>query len=59
MAAVPLGYIESSGRPYGLQAVAPAREESKLIKFMAAWENISPPRRVPDLEACEKARAAK
>ena len=59
MAAVPLGYIESSGRPYGLQAIAPAHEEGKLIKFMAAWERIFPPRRLPDLEACAKARASK
>ncbi|KAJ9137774.1 Amidase signature domain [Coniochaeta hoffmannii] len=57
MAAVPLGYIESSGRPYGLQAIAPANQEAKLIKFMAAWEQCFPPRRVPDLEACARARA--
>ncbi|KPM45951.1 hypothetical protein AK830_g653 [Neonectria ditissima] len=57
MAAVPLGYIESSGRPYGLQAIAPAYEEAKLVKFMAAWDRIFPPRRVPDLDACAKARA--
>lgn len=56
MAGVPLGYVESSGRPYGLQVVARANEEEKLVKFMAAWESISPPRRVPDLLACEKAR---
>ncbi|EEU40698.1 uncharacterized protein NECHADRAFT_76112 [Fusarium vanettenii 77-13-4] len=56
MAAVPLGYIESSGRPYGLQAIAPAHQEAKLVRFMAAWERVFPPRRVPDLEACEKAR---
>ncbi|KAJ4226433.1 hypothetical protein NW759_005020 [Fusarium solani] len=56
MAAVPLGYIESSGRPYGLQAIAPAGQEAKLVRFMAAWERVFPPRRVPDLEACEKAR---
>lgn len=57
MATVPLGYIESSGRPYGLQAVARAGEEWKLVKFMAIWERISPPRRVPDLEACAAARS--
>ncbi|KAI8685508.1 hypothetical protein NCS55_00223300 [Fusarium keratoplasticum] len=56
MAAVPLGYIESSGRPYGLQPIAPAHQEAKLVRFMAAWERVFPPRRVPDLEACEKAR---
>lgn len=58
MAAVPLGYIESSGRPYGLQTIAPAGQEAKLVKFMAAWEQVFPPRRVPDLAACEKARAS-
>ncbi|KAF4513450.1 hypothetical protein G6O67_000720 [Ophiocordyceps sinensis] len=57
MAAVPLGYIKSSGRPYGLQAIAPAHQEKKLVAFMAAWERIFPPRRVPDLDACAKARA--
>lgn len=54
---MPLGYVSSSGRPYGLQAVAQANAEGKLVKLMAAWESIRPPRRVPDLEACEKARA--
>ena len=57
MAAVPLGYIEISGRPYGLQAIAPAHEEGKLVKFMAVWEQVFPKRRVPDLDACAKARA--
>lgn len=57
MAAVPVGYIKSSGRPYGLQAIAPAYQESKLVRFMAAWEQVFPPRRVPDLDACAKARA--
>ncbi|KAH6995912.1 amidase signature domain-containing protein [Ilyonectria sp. MPI-CAGE-AT-0026] len=57
MAAVPLGYIKSSGRPYGLQAIAPAYQESKLVRFMAAWEQVFPPRRVPDLDACAKSRA--
>ncbi|WAO85009.1 Hypothetical protein NCS54_00224200 [Fusarium falciforme] len=59
MAAVPLGYIESSGRPYGLQPIAPAHQEAKLVRFMAAWERVFPPRRVPDLEACEKARTGR
>lgn len=57
MASVPLGYVENSGRPYGLQAVAPKNQEALLAKFMAAWELIMPPRRLPDLEACEKARS--
>ncbi|KAM6533989.1 hypothetical protein FALCPG4_006928 [Fusarium falciforme] len=59
IAAVPLGYIESSGRPYGLQAIAPAHQEVKLVRFMAACERVFPPRRVPDLEACEKARTGR
>ncbi|KAJ4326972.1 hypothetical protein N0V84_002585 [Fusarium piperis] len=58
MAAVPLGFIESSGRPYGLQAVAQAHQEAKLVRFMAACERVFPPRRQPDLEACKKARPA-
>ena len=56
MAGLPLGYIESSGRPYELQVVARANEETKRVKSMAARESISPPRRVPDLMAYEKAR---
>ncbi|RMJ11706.1 hypothetical protein CDV36_008675 [Fusarium kuroshium] len=56
MAEIPLGYIESSGRPYGLQAIAKAHQEPKLVKFMAACERVFPRRRVPDMEACEKAR---
>jgi amidase len=56
MASVPLSYIESSGRPYGLQAIAPANQEARLVEFMAAWESIMPPRRLPDLEACARAR---
>lgn len=56
MAEVPLGYIESSGRPYGLQAIAKAHQEGKLVKFMAACERVFPRRRVPDMEACENAR---
>jgi amidase len=57
MSTMPLGYVSSSGRPYGLQAIAQANAEGKLVKLMAAWESIRPSRRVPDLEACEKARA--
>ncbi|KAI8723213.1 Amidase domain-containing protein [Fusarium sp. LHS14.1] len=56
MAAVPLGYNESSGRLYGLQAIAQAYQEAKLVKFMTACECVFPRRRVPDLEACKKAR---
>lgn len=56
MAAVPLGYIASSGRPYGIQASAPAGQEKKLVRFMAAWEKVFPPRQIPDLDACGKAR---
>ncbi|RSL71899.1 hypothetical protein CEP54_001161 [Fusarium duplospermum] len=37
MAEVPLGYIESSGRPYGLQAIAKPHQEGRLVKFMAAF----------------------
>ncbi|KAK7431184.1 hypothetical protein QQZ08_002224 [Neonectria magnoliae] len=43
MAAVPLGYIESSGTPYGLQAIAPAYEEAKLVKFNGGMGPTLPP----------------
>lgn len=56
MSTSPLGYVYSSGRPFGLQAIAPANQEANLVKFMAVWDSIRPSRRVPDLAACEKAR---
>ncbi|KAK7181490.1 glutamyl-tRNA amidotransferase subunit [Paraphaeosphaeria sporulosa] len=45
----PFSYVESSGRPYGLQVIAKAKEEDKIIKFMRMWEKTVEPQRVPTL----------
>ena len=49
IAAVPRGYVESSGRPYGAQLIAKAGDEATLIGAMSAWERMMPTRRAPDL----------
>lgn len=49
IAAVPLGYVESSGRPYEAQLIAKAGDEATLIGAMSAWERMMPTRRAPDL----------
>ena len=36
IAAVPLGYVETSGRPYGAQLIAKASDEATLIRAMSA-----------------------
>ncbi|KAH9209837.1 amidase signature domain-containing protein [Leptodontidium sp. 2 PMI_412] len=54
LASIPFGYVESSGRPYGLHVIARAHEEGKIVSFMSAWESIWPVRRVPDLTAAER-----
>ena len=53
IAAVPLGYIESSGRPYGVQIIAKANRGETLIGAMSAWERMMPARRAPDLSWAE------
>ncbi|KAF2498920.1 amidase signature enzyme [Lophium mytilinum] len=55
LASIPFGYVESSGRPYGLHVIAKANEEEKIVTFMSAWEKTKPPRRVPDLDALVRA----
>ena len=54
IASVPLGYIEYSGRPYGLQLIAKAAQEAILIRAMSAWERMMPTRRAPDLSWTER-----
>lgn len=45
---MPLGYLEPSGRPFGLCVLARANEESKIISIMSAWESVNfPQRRLP------------
>lgn len=51
-----MGYVESSGRPYGLHVIARAHEEAKIVRFMSAWEQTFPARRVPDLDKVTRTR---
>ncbi|OZJ06179.1 hypothetical protein BZG36_01023 [Bifiguratus adelaidae] len=44
---VPLGYLKSTGQPYGLSFIGRRYSEDVLIRCMAAWEANSPPRKVP------------
>lgn len=44
---VPLGYLEPSGRPFGLTFVAKAGEEARLSEVMAVYEETFPKRRLP------------
>lgn len=44
---VPLGYLEPSGRPFGLTFVAKAREEAKLLEVLSVYEATFPRRRLP------------
>ncbi|ORX39547.1 amidase signature domain-containing protein [Kockovaella imperatae] len=44
---VPLGYL-SNGQPFGMAFIGRQWSEATLISLMAAWEENSPPRRVPE-----------
>ncbi|KAK8866203.1 hypothetical protein IAR55_001354 [Kwoniella newhampshirensis] len=43
---VPLGYLPS-GQPFGMAFIGKQWSEPLLISLMAAWEAVSPPRKVP------------
>ncbi|PQE17184.1 amidase family protein [Rutstroemia sp. NJR-2017a WRK4] len=49
VAAMPLGYLETNGAPFGMCAMARQHEEAKLIKFMKLWEDTIEPRKVPEM----------
>ncbi|KAH7386225.1 amidase signature domain-containing protein [Cadophora sp. MPI-SDFR-AT-0126] len=49
IAAVPLGYADFNGRPFGLVALAAEHQEAKLFNFMAAWEVTFGPRKPPPM----------
>jgi Asp-tRNA(Asn)/Glu-tRNA(Gln) amidotransferase A subunit family amidase len=49
VAAMPLGYLETNGAPFGMCAMAREHEEAKLLKFMKLWEDIMGPRKVPEM----------
>lgn len=45
--AVPLGFAEFNGRAFGLNVLARAGEEGKILAFMSAWEATFPHARQP------------
>lgn len=47
IATAPLGYINESGRPFGLSFFAGAGREEMLIRVLGAWEKESGGRRAP------------
>lgn len=44
---VPLGYANFNGRAFGMNIIAAAGQESKMIEVMSAWENTFPEARKP------------
>lgn len=44
---VPLGYASFDGRVFGMNLIAAAGQESKMIQVMRAWENTFPQARKP------------
>lgn len=47
---LPLGYVNSYGRPFGMGVITTAGKEALLIKVMSAWEATFPSRRPPPIE---------
>ena len=45
--AVPLGYAEFNGRPFGMCIVADAGQEDRILRVMSAWDATLPKRRPP------------
>ena len=46
---IPLGYLEPSGRPFGMTIIAKSGEEAKLLEVMAIYERTFPKRRLPSI----------
>ena len=42
MASMPLGFADFNGRAYGVQLLAKAAEEDKILRVMSAWEATVP-----------------
>lgn len=42
---VPLGYLEESGRPFGLTVLVSAGQEHKILALVRNWERSDPERR--------------
>ncbi|KAH8648117.1 hypothetical protein BGZ61DRAFT_542460 [Ilyonectria robusta] len=49
MAAMPLGYAEYNGRPFGLLALAGKHQEAKVLTLLNAWEGTFGPRKPPPM----------
>ena len=43
MASMPLGFADFNGRAYGVQVLAKAGEENKILRVMNAWEEATVP----------------
>ncbi|KAI0472353.1 amidase signature domain-containing protein [Xylaria cf. heliscus] len=48
-ACVPLGYLDPSGRPFGLSFIARPGKEGLLLEVMSAWEKATGPRKLPPI----------
>ncbi|KAJ4295247.1 hypothetical protein N0V90_007258 [Kalmusia sp. IMI 367209] len=47
IASVPLGFADFNGRAFGLNVLAPAGAEDKILRVMSAWEATFPEGRTP------------
>ena len=47
VASVPLGYADVNGRAFGMNMIAKAGEEAKMLEIMSAWEVSLPDARKP------------
>lgn len=48
-AAVPLGFAEFNGRAFGMNIIAGANQEGKILQVMSAWEGTFGPHRPPPM----------
>ncbi|KAK3937830.1 amidase signature domain-containing protein [Diplogelasinospora grovesii] len=47
LCAMPLGYLDYNGRPFGVAATAGRNNDATLVQVMSAWEATFPKRKVP------------
>ena len=46
---MPLGYLESNWRPFGMAALGSGHQEAILIKIQSVWEATFGPRQPPPI----------
>jgi amidase len=46
---MPLGFLDSNGRSFGMVAIAKAYNEEILMRVLGAWENTFGPRKPPPM----------